>query len=722
MAFNLLKEALLQTRFSDKQNTTITILESVVDTATARRIVESYQVTEADYKKWLDVIQGYAREEGHKISSKNVFAEIAGSVIENDPSPIDQDMQEAIINVLWAKYKTQKQRSKVEKVAKAREEEEQLNFALNKMRGNQTEENEEKSSWFYDLGVKHKKSGQKPIPQYAPFDKESDRVEYDRGYAEGALKNKERGEENEEYGPGTLRRRAGLVPNHTEEYGPSTLKNRLGLKPREEDKYGPGTLKKRLGYEEEEPSKAYDIGFTHGVDGKKQVTQYAHFGKAWTSKYNRGFAAGRAANTKSEEDEEYLEVPEMPDEDDSDDTERLYHSLDNLRSHTSLGNEAHLPQFKKKPRNPRYEEEESGFSQLFRASQGMEDEESDDYWRDLEPPDIDDNSEDDTKWEKVLDPGKYEDHNPNSYLNRQKHAKFAERLKNRLPTEEEESDDVGYTNSDFEQPFNNKYDNLDDEDYDAVNDDEHTNKERDLEDYDEDDLDLDDATIDQGYDRTEERDEEDDDSDDEDMEVYRKGREHNGEMDVDDFESEDEDEYEHKPVGNGSILSRKSRQSEENEELADKGSKFHKGQLVTCKKLGNKNCKVEIPDGKGDYVGVMDGGRITMILTKDLLPVEQPVEDEEVESTSNQGSKVSFLNDLLTGSNTSANMKKLQDEIEIEAHNAYMKHHAKAPQSPHPKGSIAHKAWMKGFQNAGKSIYAPKVVVDTVKPKAKKKK
>ncbi|MCK9369694.1 hypothetical protein M0R04_07280 [Candidatus Dojkabacteria bacterium] len=666
MSFNLLKEALLQIKLSDKQNTTISILESVVDTKTARRIVESYQVSEPDYKKWLDVICGYAKDEGLKISSKNVFADTAGAVLENDPAPIDQDMQEAIINVLWAKYKAQKQHSKVERVARAQEEEEQLSYALNKMKGCQDEEqpgdtlrarnrnfntmnsmdaqeneessgayttgfrhgkggqirtsryaqmgrdpgreyergykkgqldnqlndpfrrkeeNEESSSWFYDLGVKHKKSGQKPIPKYAPFDKDSDRVEYDRGYTAGDLDHQQ-GEENEE------------------------------------------------------PSKAYDIGFTHGVQGKKQVTQYAHFGKAWTAKYNRGFAAGVASGTKSEEDEEASHEPMLDWDEELDDQEsaEFANVLNHARDHALPAPPSHLPAFKKKPRNPKYEEEESAFSQLFKQSQSMEDEESDDDF---------------------------------------------------------EEDDRGYDDEDFELPNNNKYDNLDDEDYDAIDDDEPTDKRGDRDDYDEDDADLDDETINQGLDMTEDR-----------------------------YKDED-DEYEHRSVGNGTMLSRKSKRPEENEELADRGSQFHKGQLVTCKKTG-KQYKVDIPPAGGDYTGVLDTnnstGRITMVATKDLLPVEQPVEDEEVKSTSKQGSRVSFLNDLLTGSNTAANMKKLQDEIETEAHNAYMNHHAKAPQSPHPKGSIAHKAWMKGFQNAGKSIYAPKVVVDTVKPKAKKKK
>ncbi|RWZ87265.1 MAG: hypothetical protein EO766_12125 [Hydrotalea sp. AMD] len=155
------------------------------------------------------------------------------------------------------------------------------------------------------------------------------------------------------------------------------------------------------------------------------------------------------------------------------------------------------------------------------------------------------------------------------------------------------------------------------------------------------------------------------------------------------------------------------------EQEEDVSSPFTKGQLVVCKKDG-ATYKVEIPDGPGDMVGIMDHGRIRMVPSKDLQ--KQATAEESEESTSRQPvGKLSFLHSVLTGEKSQEHMKELQQRIENDGANTFMAHHAKAPRNPHPTGSYAHKSWKKGFESAAKEIWAPKKVEVDIKKKPKKK-
>lgn len=147
-------------------------------------------------------------------------------------------------------------------------------------------------------------------------------------------------------------------------------------------------------------------------------------------------------------------------------------------------------------------------------------------------------------------------------------------------------------------------------------------------------------------------------------------------------------------------------------------SPFTKGQDVVCRRDG-QTYKVEIPDGPSDMVGIMDGGRIRMVPSKDLEA--RPSSEESEEYTSKPTGKLSFLHDVLTGEKSQEHMKQLQQKIENDGANAWTSHHAKLPKNPHPRGSFAYKAWEKGVKNAAKEIWAPKPVVDPTKVKAKPK-
>ncbi|PPD55470.1 MAG: hypothetical protein CTY12_00410, partial [Methylotenera sp.] len=159
----------------------------------------------------------------------------------------------------------------------------------------------------------------------------------------------------------------------------------------------------------------------------------------------------------------------------------------------------------------------------------------------------------------------------------------------------------------------------------------------------------------------------------------------------------------------------------EQEEVTQKyDSPFQAGQTVLSKKDKNPYL-VKIPDGPNDQVGIMVGSRIQMVPRKDLVAYEQ----EENEETAPSPNKKSFLHDVLTGENSRENIQKLQKKMEDDGANAWTTHHAKMPKNPHPKGSLAYKAWQRGMEKAAKDIWAPKPVVDPrlkQKQKAKQKK
>jgi hypothetical protein len=230
------------------------------------------------------------------------------------------------------------------------------------------------------------------------------------------------------------------------------------------------------------------------------------------------------------------------------------------------------------------------------------------------------------------------------------------------------------------------------EDYQSDDFDDIDNDEEDFDDIGDDETDFGGSGFDDDLDDFEDDDFEDDDFEDDDFE--------DDDQFSDEGEFEDDDEFEI-----------------EDEEAS---SPFTYGQLVQYKK-DNGTYKVEIPDGPGDNVGIMMGSRIRMIPSKDLI-VPKADEDEEVNQFTSERPKISGLSDILSGANSQQHLKQLQNEIETTAANAWTKHHAKLPPNPHPRGSLAAKAWERGIKKAASEVWAPKPVVDPkLKPKPKKK-
>jgi hypothetical protein len=127
MAFKLIKEAQARASLDPTQ---LKILETFkkelgVDSITGL-MENTYRPTQEDYKKWLDVVLGYAKDSGLNINKKGDFLDIAGAVLENDPLEPPYSMHEAIMNKLWLDFRASKHSAKIEKVARAQEEEERI--------------------------------------------------------------------------------------------------------------------------------------------------------------------------------------------------------------------------------------------------------------------------------------------------------------------------------------------------------------------------------------------------------------------------------------------------------------------------------------------------------------------------------------------------------------------------------------------------------------------
>lgn len=137
MSFSLIKQALTESKFSPTTRRKIDVLTQQLGKEKAMRIVESFEITPDDYETWLNVVLGYAEEEGININKKSDFMEVAGAVLENDPVPMDIEMQSAVLKTLWNNYKAQQSHSKVQRAVRAKEEEEQLSYALSKLKDRQ---------------------------------------------------------------------------------------------------------------------------------------------------------------------------------------------------------------------------------------------------------------------------------------------------------------------------------------------------------------------------------------------------------------------------------------------------------------------------------------------------------------------------------------------------------------------------------------------------------
>lgn len=144
MSLKLIKEAQLNSTISAERKAVLEVLKDVVGVKSLSELMEAFRPSGEDYTKWLEVIAGYAEEEGVPINTKGSFADVASAVLDNDPANPPEEMRAAIINKLWNDHKGAKHTNKVEKIAKAQEDEEAVRNAARSMMGrHRGDENEE---------------------------------------------------------------------------------------------------------------------------------------------------------------------------------------------------------------------------------------------------------------------------------------------------------------------------------------------------------------------------------------------------------------------------------------------------------------------------------------------------------------------------------------------------------------------------------------------------
>lgn len=126
MLFRLLKEAQLTSKFSPAEMVHLENARVALGEQSILDLLESFAPTQDDYDTWLSVIVDEATERNISIGKKGAFLDLAGMVLDNDPTPPPADMQPIILSKLWNEYNAAKNGVRVEKAFREKEEEEAL--------------------------------------------------------------------------------------------------------------------------------------------------------------------------------------------------------------------------------------------------------------------------------------------------------------------------------------------------------------------------------------------------------------------------------------------------------------------------------------------------------------------------------------------------------------------------------------------------------------------
>lgn len=126
MSFKMIREAQVVTSLDAETLAHLKNVKEAMRVDSIASVVEGYRPTESDYQTWLDVVRGYAEEEGMSLRRKQDFMDIAFAVLDNDPLMPAENMKAAIANKLWLLNKVAKHDVDIEGAAKAQEEDEEL--------------------------------------------------------------------------------------------------------------------------------------------------------------------------------------------------------------------------------------------------------------------------------------------------------------------------------------------------------------------------------------------------------------------------------------------------------------------------------------------------------------------------------------------------------------------------------------------------------------------
>jgi hypothetical protein len=158
MTLKLLREVQLKTTLAPEERKILETLKAAVGAESIVSLVETaFRPTDADYAKWLDVIRGYANDAGLNINKRSDFMDIAGAVLEAAPEDIPYTMHSPIMSKLWLRFKASRDDAKIEKQARAQEEEERVTQAINCMM-EPVEDNEEDYDSYADTEARDMRS------------------------------------------------------------------------------------------------------------------------------------------------------------------------------------------------------------------------------------------------------------------------------------------------------------------------------------------------------------------------------------------------------------------------------------------------------------------------------------------------------------------------------------------------------------------------------------
>jgi len=129
MKLNLLKEAQLASNMTEQEHAMLKTAAIALGKQTAVELLESFRPTRDDYTKWLSTIVGHAADNKININRRTNFDAIAYDMFENDPTPPPYEMEQMIVKKLWSDYQAARHGTRIDQVAQAQEDEEELDKA-----------------------------------------------------------------------------------------------------------------------------------------------------------------------------------------------------------------------------------------------------------------------------------------------------------------------------------------------------------------------------------------------------------------------------------------------------------------------------------------------------------------------------------------------------------------------------------------------------------------
>lgn len=127
--FRLFKEAQLASKLDATELKILETARIALGKESIADLVESFNPDPEQYQDWLRVAAEVAAENGRHWSKREFIKFMLVDVFENDPIAPPYEMQEVVAEKLWRDYQSARQGARIDKVARAQEEEESLRAA-----------------------------------------------------------------------------------------------------------------------------------------------------------------------------------------------------------------------------------------------------------------------------------------------------------------------------------------------------------------------------------------------------------------------------------------------------------------------------------------------------------------------------------------------------------------------------------------------------------------